>query len=666
MFEKLFSPLQIGPVSIENRIQITPHELSYLSDGLVTDTMVDYYEERAKGGVALLEVSQLTTKAPNGFRMPEWQYDNARRFPFVSGPEIVPGLRRLADAVHVHGAKIFMEIASRTYNYGPVSSLPLEGGEHLKEMTKEKITEVEQAFRQAAGYVKQAGFDGVDLHGTHGNMIEHFYSPVTNRRDDEYGGSLHNRLRFLLEVIDLVRDEVGDRMALGMRLCADERIEGGIDPEHAAKIAAVLDGKLDFINLDSGSFNNFEALNQHALQTQPLYVDPGYGLYMSEPVMKVAKRTRIGVAGRIADPLVADSIIEKGQADYVGMTRALIADPELPRKAREGRLEEIRPCIATAQDCWGRSVAHEWPMRCTVNPSVGLEATRGAGRLGKADTAKKVLIIGAGVAGLEAARIAAERGHEVVVYEKGSVIGGQVNLAKKFPGRSDIGAVVGWYEAEMRRLGVRLELRKEVTSEAEARYLVETEEPDAVVLAVGSTPIRSGLQMVTFDHVEGWDRPNVRTVDEVLSTEPMHGDIVVADSTTYIAGPGTAEFLSRRGASVTLVTPHPHLSPDLSAYNQLIHVTRRLRAARVRVVPFSWVRRIGPREVTIFDIPTGEEEEVTADHVVLNTGRRQSDDQLARYFSGLVPDVREVGDCQIAGRTIRAAINSAYEAAAAL
>ena len=662
MFEKLFSPLQIGTVSIKNRIQVTPHELSYLSDGLVTDTMIEYYAERAKGGAALLEVSQLTTKPPNGFRMPEWRYDSARRFPFVSVPEIVPGLRRLADAVHVHGAKIFMEVASRTYNYGPVSSLPLEGGEHLKEMSIEVIREVEQAFGRAAGYVRQAGFDGIDLHGTHGNMIEHFYSPLTNKRADAYGGSLENRLRFLLEVMDVVRGVVGDGMALGMRLCADEKIEGGVNPEQAAKIVALLDGRLDFINLDSGSFNNFEALNQHALQTQPLYVDPAYGLYMSEPVMKVARKTRIGIAGRITDPLMADSIIEKGQADYVGMTRALIADPELPIKARDGRLEEIRPCIATAQDCWGRSVSHEWPMRCTVNPSVGLESTRGIGKAGKAQLRKKVLIIGGGVAGLEAARVAAGRGHDVVIYEKSPEIGGQVNLARRFPGRSDVGAIVSWYASEMKRLGVRLELRKEVTTEAEARFLVETEMPDSVILATGSTPMRDGRQMVTFGEVEGWNGRNVMTIDEALSAEPILGDVVVADSTTYISGPGVAEFLSRRGARVTLVTPYPHLSPDLSSYNQLIHVTRRLHAANVRVVPFSWLRRIGPGLSTVFHIPTGTEEEVHADFVVLNTGRTQND-VLAGFFSGLPSTVSQIGDCEIAGRTIRAAINSAYEAA---
>ena len=263
-----------------------------------------------------------------------------------------------------------------------------------------------------------------------------------------------------------------------MRLCADEKIEGGVDPDTRRRSWPLLDGKLDFINVDSGSFSNFEALNQHALQTQPLYVDPGYGLYMSEPIMKVAKLTKIGIAGRIADPLVADTIIESGQADYVGMTRALIADPELPRKAMEGRLAEIRPCIATAQDCWGRSVAHEWPMRCTVNPAVGFEGTRGQHVSREVQTSskkRKILIVGAGVAGLEAARASSERGHEVVVYEREAEVGGQVNLARLLPGRARHDAILPWYRTQLKKNGVG-STRKGIGSPERGAVFVEEED----------------------------------------------------------------------------------------------------------------------------------------------------------------------------------------------
>jgi 2,4-dienoyl-CoA reductase-like NADH-dependent reductase (Old Yellow Enzyme family)/pyruvate/2-oxoglutarate dehydrogenase complex dihydrolipoamide dehydrogenase (E3) component len=659
LFERLFSPLQIGPVTIPNRIQVTPHELQYLEDGLVSDTMVDYYRERARGGAGLLELSQLAVKPA-----PEWGEDSARRHPMQSRPEIVPGLRRLADSVHPYGSKIFMEVAAWPRVVGPVSSIPFETGAMSNELTQADIQEIQLAYRTAARYVKEAGFDGIDLHGTHGTLIEHFYSPAMNRRTDRYGGSIEGRLTFLFELVEMLRSDLGEEMALGMRLCADERLEVGVTPEYAAKMVQLLDGRLDFINVDSGSSENFEALNQHALQTQPLYVEKAYGLYMSEPIMKVAGKTRIGIAGRIIDPVVAESIIESGMADYVGMTRALIADPELPRKAKEGRLEDIRPCIGTLQDCWGRSVAHEWPMHCTVNPAVGFEG--GRDRLArveaqKAGRRKKVLIVGAGVAGLEAARASSERGHEVVIYEREADVGGQVNLAKLLPGRADISAILPWYKAQLKKNGVRVETRKGVGSVEEARYIVEEERPDTVLIASGSTPIRTGIQMITFREVPGWEGRNVKTIDQVLRGEKLSGNVLVADSTKYILGPGVAEYLSRDGANVTLVTPHPHLSPDLSFYNQLIHVFRRLRASDVQILPLTWVKRIEEGGAVLYEIPTGRTWRVDAEAVVLNTGR-ESVGGLSSYFKGLVADTREIGDSRVAGGTIRDAIVGGYEA----
>ncbi|MDA4112603.1 MAG: FAD-dependent oxidoreductase [Thaumarchaeota archaeon] len=659
MFERLFSPLQIGNVTIPNRIQVTPHELQYLEDGLVSDALVNYYQERAMGGAGLLEVSQLVV-SPDG----DWWQDSARRHPMQSRPEIVPGLRRLADAVHVYGSKIFMEVAAWTRVLGPVSSVPLETGVQRDELSEDAIEEIQRSYRVASGYVKDAGLDGVDLHGTHGALIEHFCSPLMNRRTDRYGGTVERRLTFLLELVEMLRSDLGDGMALGMRMCADEKIDGGVTPDYAAKMVELLDGKLDFVNVDSGSSGRFEAMNQFALQTQPLYVEQAYGLYMSAPVMKAAEKTKIGIAGRIMDPVIAESILENGQADFVGMTRALIADPELPKKAREGRLDDIRPCIGTLQDCWGRSVAHEWPMHCTVNPTVGFEVTRGRLRrvaLGAAQKRRKVLIVGAGMAGLEAARACAESGHEVVVFERSAEIGGQANMARMLPGRTDIGAIVSWYKVQLRKSGVRVETRIEIGSSEEARYLVDAEKPDTVIIASGSVPIRSGTQMITFREVPGWEKKHVKTVDDVLGDHGVSGEVLVADSTKYIVGPGIAEYLSKRGAHVTLVTPHPHLSPDLSYYNQLVHVYKRLRASGVDVVPFSWVRRIEDHETVVYDIPTSREWSIKTDTVVLNTGRGQ-DGRVISFFRGLVADTRQVGDCRVAGRTIRDAIEEGYVA----
>ncbi len=663
MFDRLFAPLEIGPVTIKNRIQSTPHEQQYLEDGLPSETMIQYYIERAKGGTGLLEVSQLFIKAPDG-----WETDSARRFPLVPNPAIVPGLSNLADGIHEYGAKIFMELSSWTHLYGPVSAIPSESGLMLNELSAATISQIQEDFAKGAALVKQSGFDGIDLHGTHGAMIEHFYSPVVNRRADKYGGSLENRVRFLMELIEILRGSLDDSMALGLRLCADEKIEGGVTPEYAAEMAKLLDGKLDFINVDQGAASPFEAMNQLALQTEPLYVETGYGTYMSAPIKKAVSKTKIGIVGRITDPLLADSILEKSEADYVGMTRALIADPHLPNKAREGRVEDIRPCIGTLQDCWGRSVSREWPMHCTVNPEVGREKTRGISTIRKTSKPKKVLIVGAGPAGLEAARLASERGHSVVIYEKTGEIGGQTNWAKLLPGRADIGSIVTWYAQQLKKNGVRIELHREIPVDpGVVSFVMDEEHPDVVIVATGSSPIENGIQMITFSPVPGWDLPHVRTIDELFKANPnLRGQVVVADSTTYIEGPGVSEYLMRKGAQkVTLVTPHPHVSPELSHYNQLVHVVRRLASSGVVVEPFSWLKRIRENSVVVYNIATGQEHELPSDYVVLNTGRSQVND-LSELFRKSSAEVFIIGDSSVAGGRIGGAIESGFVVANSL
>jgi 2,4-dienoyl-CoA reductase-like NADH-dependent reductase (Old Yellow Enzyme family)/thioredoxin reductase len=665
-FQALFSPLQIGPVQIKNRIQITPHELQYMEGGLATDILIDYFVERAKGGAGLLELSQLMIKPSFGVYQADWKFDSARRFPIQNTPDIIPGLRKLTDGVHKFGSKIFMEVSAWTWLYGPVSSMPLDSGLQLRELTTEDISQIEEDFARASKHAKDAGFDGIDLHGTHGAMIEHFYSPATNLRTDRYGGTLENRMRFLFEIVNAVRSVIGDSIALGMRMCADEKIEGGVTPDYAAKMAALFDGKIDFVNVGTGSAGYFEASNQTAHQSEPLYTLPGYGLSPAEEVKKSTKKTKVGAVGRVLDPVMANEVVEKGLADYVGMTRALIADPELPNKAAAGNLEDIRPCIGTLQDCWGRSVAHEWPMRCTVNPAVGREGERGIGKLRSADHFKKILVIGAGPAGLEAARVASQRGHDVVIYESKGAIGGQTNLARLLPGRADVAAISRWYDSQLRkRKNVRIELNKEVPEDARVvQYLVEDEKPDVVIIGTGSTARKDGMQMITHRPVPGWESSNVFSVDDVFSSKiSMEGKrVLVADSTTYVIGAGTAEWLARNGAEVVLVTPHPHVSPELSDYNQLVYVLDRLKDSGVRLITLSWLRRINQYEVIVFRISRPQSEEsIPTDFVVLHTGRKHNGVQLKHLFQPLVKEIYEIGDCVNAGDTLRGAIESGYQ-----
>ena len=667
-FEKLFSPINFGHVRVKNRIQLPPHSLHYMENGLSTNTLLEYYRERAMGGAGLLEVSQIYIKPPTGVFYPEWESDNKKTWPMVNRPEIVPGLKKLAEAIHEFGSKIFMEVSAWTFLFGPVSSVPFETGVHLNELSVEDIREIQEGFARASGYVRDGNFDGVDLHGSHGAMIEHFYSPVMNRRQDRYGGSFENRMRFLFELIEILRGTLGDSLALGMRLCADERIEGGVTPDYAAKVAEALDGRLDFINVDRGSMYNYDVLDQNALQTEPLYEPTAYGTYMSARVKAKVKKTKIGLAGRITDALIAETILEKEEADFVGMTRALIADPYFPKKVLDGRIHDVRSCIGTLEGCWGRSAAHDYPMRCSVNAAVGRESERGETKIGRTRVKKKVLVIGAGPAGLEAARVSALRGHEVVVYEKESKAGGQLNIGRLVPGRSDISSIASWLESQLKSLNVRIEYNKEVPdSEEVLNFLLDEEEkPDAVVVATGSTPIRNGIQMITFQEIPGWEQAQIRSVDEVMTRQfQISGKrFLVADSTPYLYGPGACQMLARNGAAeISFVTPQTEISPEMNDYNSLIYTVRSLKQNHVRTFTYSWVKRVETdvmKKAVVYDIPTGEEIHIDVDEIVLYTGRKQNN-SLTVMLRRSGREVYEVGDCRIAGEKMISAISDGFE-----
>ncbi|MDA4111575.1 MAG: FAD-dependent oxidoreductase, partial [Thaumarchaeota archaeon] len=509
-----------------------------------------------------------------------------------------------------------------------------------------------EAYGLAAKFVQDGGLDGVDLHGSHGTLICEFLSGIMNQRTDEFGGSLGNRMRFVEKVIARVRETTRNEIAVGMRLDGDERYVGGNNPKVAAEIAERLDGTIDWVTVDQGI-----SPQQEDWQAPPMYVESGYNLRLSSPVKNMLKKTKVGVVGKYLDPLYAESLIANGSADMVAMTRALIADPFLPTKAMEGRFEDIRPCIGALQDCWGRMI-RGLPISCTVNPEVSREKEWGSGKMMPAIRRKKILIVGGGVAGLELARVAAERGHKIVIYEKNLELGGQALLAAKLPGRENMKAIVTWLYAQIKKLGVEIKYGLEVSAEREViQFILDEEKPDAVVIATGSIPIRTGFQPYTFAKVEGWDQKNVFTDVDVFAGNDLGHKVIIADSLSFIEAPGIAELLAKSGKEVKIVTPLANVGLELNLVNHWDHLFPRIFAANIRISPFTWIKRIQERRLTLYNIYDHERElvEEDIDSVIFTTGKIQND-HLHQSFKGLVEELYVIGDANIGGARIGNAI----------
>ena len=416
-FHYLFEPIQVGSVTLKNRIVSTAHSTRFAEDGVVGERFCAYHEARAKGGVGLIITEAQPvhpSSVPRLGMIHNWD------------DRVIPGFRNLAKAIHRHGAKIFGQIShhGRQMSSGLTqrsilapSAIPCPLKREVpKEMEIEEIEEIVDNFGKAAGRLKEGGFDGVEVMIGHGYLLNEFLSPAMNKRTDEYGGSLGNRLRIIFEILNSVRKNVGDDFTCGVRMSGDEFIKDGLTFEDMKEVARLLEGtgQVDYLNVSAGNY-----AVPHFI-VPPWYVPPGAFVYLSAGI-KEEVNLPVGCVGRINDPILAEKILESHQADLVGMCRALIADPELPKKAQEGRLEDIRPCIGCRQMCSGVGTATTLFLGCTVNPSVGYESEKEV--LSSPAKRKRVLIIGGGPAGLEASRMAASRGHQVILCEQKQGIG---------------------------------------------------------------------------------------------------------------------------------------------------------------------------------------------------------------------------------------------------
>ena len=587
-FTHVLEPIRINQLEIRNRIYRSGHG-TYFGKGKVNDTLVAYHEERAKSGIGL-STTEVTVVHPSSASQPTiWGWDDS----------VIAGYRDLSNAAHKHGMKMFTQIWHGGQHWPgfdgigwSASAVPSPWGPVPIAMNQEQIEEIIACFAATAVRAREGGMDGIEVHFGHGYLIQQFLSPISNLRADGYGGSLENRMRFGREVLLAARKAVGDDYPIGIRI-SDANIEGGVTIAECAEVVGKLcaEGLLDFVNGSMGSYHSVPSMLP-GMDTPVGSMIPAAGpiLAGANPYTKTQRKVVRMTAGRFQTLEEADQLIRSDVADMVAIVRAMIADPQLMTKTLAGKAEDVRPCIGCNQGCVGGIMGPLHQMGCTVNPVVGFERTLSEDLIQKTATPKKVVIVGGGPAGMEAARMAATVGHKVVLFEAQSSLGGAVNIAKRAPNLHPIGDIALWLEREIYRLGVDVRL----ATYAE-KSEIDAEKPDAVIIATGSTPRMDGWQANVPDmRARGMVQPHVHSSHTIFDvpTGKLGKTAVIYDDVGHFEALAVAEYLVKQGVAVTFITKHPQIAPKMFATMRLDPVLKRLHQGQFDFVPRSRIVEI--------------------------------------------------------------------------
>jgi 2,4-dienoyl-CoA reductase-like NADH-dependent reductase (Old Yellow Enzyme family)/thioredoxin reductase len=626
-------------MEVRNRIIASPMERNYCTaEGRITQRYIDYLEARSRGGVGTM-YTEATYVDPRG-RGRELQMGLYR-------DDLIPELRRLTDAVHRHGARIGPELhyGGRVVNPA-VSALQSRapsvvpyvgaGGWSPRALTRDEIADIVQRFADAAVRAREAGCDFVGLHGAHGYLLSQFFSPHCNKRDDEYGGDLAARMRFPLEVVRAVRAAIGSDMPILYRLSGDEHMHDGISIEDVCQLAPQLQAAgVDLIDVSAGMYETNWWITQPMEMPQALLTPLSRAVrpHVSIPV---------SVSGRINDPSVAEHVLASQDADFVTMGRAMHADPEFANKAREGRQDEICMCIACNQGCSDLH-ARGQPIVCLVNTASGRERDYA---IQPVQTGKRIVVVGAGPAGLECARILSQRGHRVTVFDKSDEPGGQMLLSRVLPGREDVAGHVPWLFNAASRAGVRIELGIELTADAAL-----AEQPDAIVLATGAAP--------GIPNIPGIMDSPVIDLFEVLR-RPMGGARRALVIGGGIRGLGVARLLAGKGVQVVIAEAGDELVTDIATRSRRFQIEGAQAPGNVTVHVRTTVEALGEHEAVLCNGDT--EWRVTDLDWVIPTRPMLPVTELSDALSAKkdVPPLFFVGDCVLP----RTALEAIHDAAA--
>lgn len=620
--QKLFEPTQIGRMKLKNRLVCPPMVRNYATeDGFVTQRSIDHYERLARGGVGLIIVEATCIESPRGKAF-DYQL-------VLDDDRFIPGFRQLAQAIQQHGARVAVQLhhaGQMTHLYTThmpgvsPSGACWQGCDPSRELTIAEIRDIVGKFARAAERAKRAGLDAVEIHGAHFYLLSQFLSLAINKRQDGYGGSLENRARFLLEVLKAVKETVGKDSPVWCRINGQEYgMENGLTIEEAQSVAVMLEkAGADAVHVSAVGAGNYAGYT-----TAIMYDPPANLAHLAEAVKRVVNIPVIAV-GKLNLEL-AEGILREGKADLVAMGRALLVDPDLPLKAAEGRFEDIRPCL------WCRTCGDVFlyikrsGIGCQVNAALGHEREY---ELKPAEVKKRVLVIGGGPAGMEAARVAALRGHEVMLYEKEPGLGGQMVLAAIPPHKTPIQDFTGYLETQISKLGVKVRTGVEVTP-----GLVKTLKPDVAILATGVTPL--------VPPIPGIDSAKVVTAENVL-----RGKAQVGDKVTIIGGGMVgceiADYLSEQGKKVTIIEMLPQMAMGMGV-SMRTRLLSRLTAKGVVMLTGARCREITERGL-IFLNDAGQTQTIEADTVVLAAGSRPNR-ELCQAVASLVPETYLIGDC---------------------
>ena len=639
LFPNLFEPSKIGSLRIKNRIVSTGHDTTLPTHGTINDEYLAYQQARARGGVGLIVLQVSAVHDSARYSSHVLMADNDRS---------IEGYRQMADICHdydtrvvgqlFHPGREIMETADglATVAYS-ASAVPQERFHVVpREMSIEFIAQIVASYGSAAKRLEKAGIDGVEIVASHGYLPAQFLNPEVNKRSDEYGGSAHNRLRFLQQVVSTVRAATDHEFVVGMRISSREMDEPETEFEVTLKACKQLQSQLDYISVVAGTSASIKG-SIHIVPPMTVanaYLAPDSKRYKDELDIPVI------VTGRINQPQQAERLLEKGEADFVGMTRALICDPEMPAKAASGLFDDIRACIGCNQACIGHF--HKGiPISCIQHPETGRELKFNMGEVPQAALIRKIMVVGGGPAGLKAASVAAKAGHEVTLYESSKQLGGQVLLAQKIPGRAEFGGIVTNLKHECDLAGVEFRIDSKVD-----RTLVSQQQPDSIIIATGGKPYRPEF--------ENSGKMQVLDPAQILNEAQIAGkNVLIADWKCDWTGLGIAEQLAASGNTVTLAVNGLYAGEAIQSYVRT-EMTARLHRLGVQIIPY--MRLFGCDDDTVYMQHTASGEAVVfadINTLILSHGYAPNT-ELADQIEGLA-ETHIIGDALVA-RTAEEAV----------